>query len=55
MSPHDFRRIALAHDLLIRDSRKPLGRGERGRPDRAAAEPKQERIPAERGAQKSGS
>ncbi len=51
MSPHDFRRIVLAHDLLVRDSCKPPAQAAQTRPDTDAAEPTRERIPAEMAAQ----
>jgi hypothetical protein len=54
MSPQDFRRIVLAHDLLVRDSREPPAEEERTRPDGKGLEPKQERIPAETAARERG-
>ena len=51
MSSHDFRRIALAHDLLAQDAPKRSARASRAEPDSKTAEPTRERIPAETEAQ----
>ena len=51
MSLQDFRRIALAHDLLAQGASKRPGAAARTEPDRWTAEPAQERIPAETASQ----
>ncbi len=53
MSLHDFRRIALAHDLLVQSSRKRPDTAEWTGTESQAAEPEPERIPAETAAQES--
>jgi hypothetical protein len=54
MSPHDFRRIILAHSLFVPDSRKPFSEAERNRPDEDAPEAAQKRIPEEVAQQDNG-
>ena len=51
MSLHDFRRIALAHDLLAPDAPKRPANASGAEPNTETAEPRRECIPAETEAQ----